>query len=262
MLTGTLVFVHGWSTHGGYFDEVISLLQHKRQVFAPTLPGHGREPADPEQATIEYMARWLRDQIHKRELTDCVLCGWSMGAHVLLSYLEQFGERDLAAIVIVEMSPRILMDDKWNLGLGDFSEADNQAFIDIVKSHWESYSHTAADRIFAKRAGCKERSPEHIEKIKAWVREEIKLNDEAFLARLWWSMSKQDFRHLLPAITLPTLVISGALSQLYCVATGEYIAERIKNARHVTLEASGHAPHLEQPRAFIKALQTFLDESG
>lgn len=67
-----------------------------------------------------------------------------------------------------------------------------------------------------------------------------------------------DQREAIAAVLLPVLVIVGAVDPATPPAAGQLIADRIHDARLVTLEAA-HLSNLEQPEAFGKAVTDFLN---
>jgi 3-oxoadipate enol-lactonase len=68
-----------------------------------------------------------------------------------------------------------------------------------------------------------------------------------------------DLTDRLSAITLPTLVIVGAQDVGTPLAASKTIQERIKGSELVILDPASHLSNLEQPAAFTRALQKFLD---
>ncbi len=64
----------------------------------------------------------------------------------------------------------------------------------------------------------------------------------------------------LPSIAVPTLVIAGELDQGAPVAMSRTIADAIPGARLVVLADASHIAAIEQPAAFARAVQAFLQE--
>jgi pimeloyl-ACP methyl ester carboxylesterase len=71
-------------------------------------------------------------------------------------------------------------------------------------------------------------------------------------------MAEQDFRAVLPGISLPTLVVAGLHSRLYGIAAGEWVSDQIPRARLEIFSRSGHAPHMEEPGLFNQMLSAFV----
>ena len=64
----------------------------------------------------------------------------------------------------------------------------------------------------------------------------------------------------LRGIRCPTLIVRGAESPLLSAEGAAAFAAEIPGARIAVIEAAGHNPHLEQPEAFLAAVQPFLRE--
>ncbi len=93
--------------------------------------------------------------------------------------------------------------------------------------------------------------------------DETGIREKEVTARLTWSPRGHD-PHLakwLHRVTVPTLVVWGADDRILPPAYGEAWARQVPGARLVTLPDCGHAPHLEQPRAFAAAFDTFVSSA-
>jgi pimeloyl-ACP methyl ester carboxylesterase len=66
----------------------------------------------------------------------------------------------------------------------------------------------------------------------------------------------------LGGIRCPTLIVRGAESPLLSGEGAAAFAAEIPGARIAVIEAAGHNLHLEQPEAFLAAVQPFLREHG
>jgi pimeloyl-ACP methyl ester carboxylesterase len=60
-------------------------------------------------------------------------------------------------------------------------------------------------------------------------------------------------------VTVPSLVVYGADEKLFKIAAGEFLVERMPDARLVVLEESCHCPFLEEPERFNAAVLEFVD---
>ena len=70
----------------------------------------------------------------------------------------------------------------------------------------------------------------------------------------------RDYRDVLPEIDVPMLVCAGADEKWRSVASVEYAAELIPDARFELFEESGHCPTVEEPDTFNRVLRNFVDE--
>ncbi len=248
-----LVFLHGWSCHGGFYTPQIEALSGHFRLLLPDLPGHGESHATSPQPGIPDLADALHEMLNHLQLQRPILIGWSMGAMVAFDYLQRFGQQDIGGLVIEDMTARITTDATWPLGLGGaFDAAQNAATLAAMQMDWDAFAAAFLPHLFAREA-----APDP--QLQQWIGAEIARNDSAMMASLWASMAAQDYRALLPQLKLPTLIIYGGASQLYAPEVSAYLEAQIPLARRICLARSGHMPHLEQSAAFNAALAEFAD---
>ncbi len=90
--------------------------------------------------------------------------------------------------------------------------------------------------------------------------EDIGLKNQTMTARLTWQPRGYD-PHLakwLHRIDLPTLLVWGRNDRLYPPAYAHAWQRLIPGAKVVLVPDCGHLPHVEQPQAFVAALEGFL----
>ncbi len=71
------------------------------------------------------------------------------------------------------------------------------------------------------------------------------------------SLKTWDITDRLHEITTPTLLVSGRYDEATPLIVGQ-IHERIPGAEWVIFEESSHMPHVEEPEAFLDAVEAFL----
>lgn len=79
-----------------------------------------------------------------------------------------------------------------------------------------------------------------------------------FLA-LFQELDAHSAYHLLPSITAPALVISGALDPLTPAFQSREMAARLPDAEHVRLLRAGHFALMERPELVVPRVRAFLD---
>lgn len=250
-----LILLHGWSAHGGFFEPQMELARLGRRIIAPDLPGHGRDRRPRSRLSIADLADALEDFLVTRDLHDVALVGWSMGATVAFDYLARHGAERIAALVVVDMSARIVNDEHWKLGLASGLDARGaEIAAEAMAQDWPRYARRIAPNLFAPGF-----APDH--ELLAFAHGSIADNDGDTLASLWRSLARADHRPTLAAIATPCLVIAGEQSRLYRPAVTQWLASRIPGSRHVVIPAAGHTPQMEQPAAFNAAIAAFLNAS-
>jgi pimeloyl-ACP methyl ester carboxylesterase/class 3 adenylate cyclase len=73
-------------------------------------------------------------------------------------------------------------------------------------------------------------------------------------------MREMDIRQLLPAISVPTLVLHREQDAIEDVGSGRYIAEQISDSRYVELPGGDHFPWAGDQDAVIAHVREFVDE--
>lgn len=242
-----LVLLHGLMAHRGFFPAQRALADRFR-IVTVDLRGHGQSRGSAAGTTTETLAADVAALAAHLDLEGAVGVGWSLGAAVLWHLLAGPESRRFAGAVVVDMTPRVMNDASWTLGLSaDLCEARAQA----IATDFESFAAAAGAAIFASADGAA-RHP-----LADWASAEFARNDPAAIGAIWASLVAQDFRPLLATIRQPTLVVHGARSHLYGPDTAEHLADAIPDASRVRFESSGHAPHIEQGELFNAALSEF-----
>jgi pimeloyl-ACP methyl ester carboxylesterase len=237
-----LVLLHGLMANGGFFRRQRELADGFRLV-AIDLRGHGRSPAGPTPPTIERLAEDVAGLVESLGLEGAVGVGWSLGAAVLWRILAGAVSERFAGAIVIDMTPRVLNDEGWDLGLSrETCAARSQAISD----DFPAFAAAAGRAIFVEPGGEADRAAEA-----------FAANDPQAIGALWNSLVEEDFRPLLPSIRQPTLVVHGAHSHLYGADTAGHLVAALPNARAVAFDRSGHAPHLEQPELFNATLRDF-----
>lgn len=72
------------------------------------------------------------------------------------------------------------------------------------------------------------------------------------------ALAKLDFTPILGTVRNPTLVIVGALDQTTSPALARELADGILGAQFLEIPGCGHCPQIENPRAFVDAVNDFL----
>jgi pimeloyl-ACP methyl ester carboxylesterase len=242
-----LVMLHGLMAHGGFFREQKALASDFRLITVD-LRGHGASRGEGERPTVEQIAGDVAALADALGLEEAIGIGWSLGATVLWHVLAGTAGARFAGAVIVDMTARVRNGREWTLGL---SPEACQARTDAIRDDFENFAVTAGQAIFAQPLEGSRRA------LADWASFEFARNDSDAIGAVWASLVRQDSRGLLARIDHPTLIVHGAHSQLYGIDTAEQLVDALPNARAVTFDRSGHAPHIEQPDLFNQTIRDF-----
>jgi pimeloyl-ACP methyl ester carboxylesterase len=245
-----LVLLHGLMAHSGFFEKQRELADSFRLIRVD-LRGHGaslRSPRGAEAFTIARLAKDVGELAGHLDLRDAILVGWSLGASVLWRVLAGPASARFAGAVVVDMTPRVLNDEDWTLGLSrEVCDARGAA----IRDDYAGFTASAGAAIFAQPLAGESRE------LAGWAAAEFARSDPAVTAPLWASLVEEDARPLLPSIRQPTLVVHGANSHLYGSDTADHLVAALPEATAVPFDRSGHSPHLEQPFLFNTSIRSF-----
>ena len=241
-----IVLLHGLMAHGGFFETQRPLSDLFRLIRID-FRGHGQSGGG-DSASVARLAEDVAELADMLDLEGAIVVGWSLGASVLWRLLSERCAGRFAGAVVIDMTPRVINDSDWTLGLSsEHCEARSRA----IAEDFPNFAAAAGAAIFAQPAD----SARH--PLAAWASEEFARNDARAIGTLWRSLVAEDFRPLLGGIRHPTLIAHGVESHLYGADTADHLVAAMADARAIPFERSGHSPHLEEPEAFNRALRDF-----
>jgi acyl-coenzyme A synthetase/AMP-(fatty) acid ligase/alpha-beta hydrolase superfamily lysophospholipase len=249
--TGTMVIVPGWGMTARYFDRAVADLRTDHDVITMDLRGHGAGPPAPPDWTIGEAAEDVHDLIERRDLHGITLIGWSLGAGVAYSYLHRFGTDRVSRLVSIEMSPRLLSEDGWeHAAFGGLDRAGARDVGRSVVAERDSFLEGLVRNCFAV-------GTEPDQDLLNGLIAESKRCTATALQALWTDALAQDWRTQITRITVPTLLMHGAKSQIFPTDIGKWMADAMADATLVTFADSGHLPFIEETEKFVSELRKF-----
>jgi pimeloyl-ACP methyl ester carboxylesterase len=95
-----------------------------------------------------------------------------------------------------------------------------------------------------------------------WIFDELTLIPESIASTILFNGTVQDYREVLPGVTVPTLLCFGKDDKTVLFAAGEHLEKNMPNARLLAFENSCHCPFLEEPDKFNKEVDQFIKSLG
>lgn len=197
-----------------------------------------------------HYARDIHHFVESADLTDVTAIGWSMGAAVLLNYLEQFGSDRLRSVGFVDQSPKLLSGDDWEHPVfGEFEPEALAGVVEMLESNRSAFAKQFVSDMFAE--------PPAAETIDEMYAETMETPTSVAVAMLS-DLVSSDLRDGLSEIDVPTLLLYGDQSAIYPSDLGSWMEDQISDAELVTFADSGHCPFWEEPDAFNDAIEEFV----
>jgi pimeloyl-ACP methyl ester carboxylesterase len=241
-----LVLLHAFPIGANLWEPQMRNIPAGWRLITPDLRGFGGS-TDLDSLSGASMADYAQDVVDLMDelgVKRAVIGGASMGGYAAMAFLQAAGDR-VDGVVLA------------NTRAGaDSPEARANRRNMLAMLDREGPSGVARDmmpRLLGKTT--QETKPD----IEAFVRRLIKQQSPiAIRTAIHRMMHRPDSTPLLPAIAVPTLVITGDEDALIPVDESRAMATAIAGATLVIIPRAGHLASLEQPDAFNTALHDFL----
>lgn len=218
----------------------LALLAAHAAVIAPTHPGfgHASRPDDIDSVyDLVHLYLELLDRIPDERVTLMGLSfgGW-LAAEIAVACPHRLDGLVLVDAVGIKVSDRETADvvDVFNTSP---SEVQRRSWHDLAT--WRLDPDAMSDEALVAHAR----------------------NRDALCVYAWHPyMYNPELSRWLGRIRVPTLVLWGASDGIVSPAYGRAYSALIPGARFETIEAAGHHPEIEQPKAFVQRVLAFLEE--
>lgn len=252
----TVVLVHGLgSSARGDWGQVMQTLSRTHRVLALDLLGFGASDKPvigySIQTWVDFLGEFLRD---RQVAGDFTLMGESLGGWIAAQYAVQ-------ALADEAVGPEYLLPKPTKLVLSDAAgfarrvepqsagEAPKLPSSISLAGQRTLLGMVFHDPAYSSAKGLRTGMAWAISKGDGWTIQSFMANgpgaEELTAARL-------------ARITIPTLVVWGQYDRLVPIADGEGYAAAIPGATMVVIPDVGHAPMIEAPMPFMKAVGAFL----
>lgn len=254
-----LVLVHGVGCSHHDWMPVARRLARRHCVLAWDARGHGSCRPVHGSITLARLAEDLAEMLDHFGLERPVLVGHSMGAMTLMQYLHSYGTRRVAAVALIDQSPRIVTDDTWRLGL--FGGCSAAMLSGLIAGARRDLAETLLNEVGAFGGAWLRRQLSAEASLGQMLRRRLGRVDLRPLLDLAESMAQADFRASLARLDAPLLVVLGARSPHYAgVPLDAWYRDTVKHAQISIYQRAGHSPHISEPLRFARELECFIDD--
>lgn len=243
-----LVMLHGLTSHARSWDHIAPAFAERYYIIALDQRGHGdsEHPASPAYRSEDYVAD-LAALVDALGFERFVLMGLSMGAHNGLAYTADHPERVTRLIPIdIGPAPR----------LGGPERAATPPPPRVWDSREAAWEHGRTTNTRADPALLHQRWMANLRELPDG---RVELKYDVAAPREW---QPADLWGRIGAITVPTLIVRGAESQVLTPEVAQRMTAAMPNARLVEIEGAGHPVPLDRPEPFVAAVRSFLEESS
>ena len=240
-----LLLLHGWGFHSSVWDGFAQPLAQSHRVQMIDLPGHGRST----EAPFGELGTLVDDIAHKLS-ERTIVCGWSMGG-LIAQRLAVRHPGKVRALALVSSTPCFTPRRGWRHGTTRASLAQfAQGLRDKPKATLKSFVTLNALDVPGARATVRDLL-QRLDERQAPTSQAL----EAGLEML----RTTDLREEVRTISVPTVVIHGALDRIVAPGAGTWLANAIPGARGFQFPDAAHMPFLSHRNDTLAALR-LLDE--
>jgi len=237
----TVVFVHGWSCHSGFWREQVPALADKAQLILIDLPGHGQSDKPRTDYTMDYFARAVLVVMRDAGVDKATLIGHSMGTPVICRVHAQAPEK-VGALVAVDgvlRRPKFKPEDAEKFA-GPFRAPEYRAHVtNFVRSMFPNPgSETLRDRTLAEVLA----TPQHV-------------MSGAMDGMFGAGQPAWDPQN----VTVPLLVLN-AKNRMWTADYEAWVKSASPRTDYRVLDGVGHFLMLEKPAEFNAALLSMLQK--
>ena len=252
-----VILIAGWSQSVAQFRYQLGPLSTRRRVLALDMRGHGESDKPQFGYRVARLAADLREFVTGMDLDPVSFVAHSVGATVVWSYLDNYGQDGIDRLVFVDEGASVVAKPTWAererlLAGAAMSVAEYADFYArILAAVTEAQAADLVRELFG---------PDIDPRELAWVaRENLKLPRQA-AADLMWDASNVDWRDVFASIRRPTLVM-GAENSLFHPDSQRWIAEQVPGGQVdicPAAEGGSHFMFIENPDRFNAIVEAFL----
>ncbi|MGW4568426.1 alpha/beta fold hydrolase [Streptomyces sp. NPDC004561] len=245
----TVVLAHGFGCDQNMWRLTVPALAEEYRVVLFDYVGSGS--ADPSAfsesryASLQGYAQDVVEVCEAFDVQDAVFVGHSVSAMTGVLAADMAPER-IGALVMVAPSPRYIDDDGYR---GGFSAEDIDELLASLESNYLGWSAAMAPVIM----GNAERPELGEELTNSFCATDPDMA-RVFARTTFLSDSRDDLK----SVRVPTLVLECTQDVIAPREVGAFVHLAIPGSELVTLDATGHCPHLSAPEATNEAIRAFL----
>ncbi|WP_282796643.1 alpha/beta hydrolase [Streptomyces sp. CC224B] len=244
-----VVLAHGFGCDQNMWRLTVPALARDYRVVLFDYVGSGR--SDPtafdedRYCALDGYAQDVVEVCQALDLREAAFVGHSVSAMTGVLAAAR-APQHIGSLIMVAPSPRYLDDDGYR---GGFSAQDIDELLDSLEANYLGWSAAMAPLIMG--------NPDRPE-----LGEELTNSfcaTDPDMARVFARATfLSDSRDDLKSVTVPTLILECAQDAIAPREVGAFVHRAIPGSQLVTLDATGHCPHLSAPGATNEAIVAFL----
>jgi pimeloyl-ACP methyl ester carboxylesterase len=240
-----LVFIPGWSTGADIWKHQIDTFSKAHRVITFDPRSQGESTKTTNGNTPEMRAQDLHTLLERLGVKRPVLVGWSQGVQDIAAYVERYGTKDLAGIVLVDAA---VSDGSDGMAARPQETAEQFKMFAVYQAHQKEYLGGMMHAIISK--------PPSDNAIDGLVSTGMKTPPDVGVGMLVADMFGVNRTPALKKIECPTLILASAKS--FELSRQQAAASQIPHSRFEKVDDAAHAVFVDQPDRFAELLKSFI----
>ena len=240
-----LVFIPGWSAGADIWRHQIETFAKTHRVIAFDPRSQGESTKTSSGNTPEIRAQDLHAFLERLGVRRPVLIGWSQGVQDVAAYVERYGTKELAGIVLVDAA---ISDGADGMAARPQETAEQFKMFAVYQAHQPEYLGGMMRAIISK--------PQDDDAMKGLVSTGMKTPPDIGVGMLVADMFGVNRTSAVKKIDCPTLIIASAKSDE--LPRQQAAANQIPRAHFEKVDDCAHAVFLDQPDRFDELLKSFV----
>ena len=260
----TVLLLPCWSIiHSRHWKMQIPYLARHSRVVAFDGRGNGRSDR-PDTAEAYADREFVADALAVMDATGterAVLVGFSLGGSLGFQLAARHPDRVLGAVLIAPAAPfGETLPERTVMQWFD-DELDTDEFWAKYNRHFWLRDYPSFVEFFMSQVFTEPHSTKQVEDTVGWGLETTP--ETLILTHVARGIEEEEGRRLAENVRCPVLIIHGLDDHIISITKGEGLAEVLgERGSLVTLEGSGHAPHVRDPVKVNLLLRDFIDGLG
>ncbi len=247
----SILFLHGFTGSSYYWQESKQKISPRFNTIALDLIGHGRSssPADIKFYKSDEIVKQVLFVIDHLKIERVILCGYSMGGRVALSFATAHPEK-ISALILLSTSAGLETEEekktriKSDEQLADFIES--HSIEDFVNRWMEMEIFNSLQKLPAE--GLQSLKIAKLKNSKTGLAHSLRGFGTGVMPYLGNEIKKMNF---------PVLLITGKLDAKFTKMNNRLV-HQFNNAKHQIVDGAGHNVYVENPSRCISVLNEFL----
>ena len=277
------VLMHGFGSEAQRYLPVMRMFEDRFHVAGFTQRGFGGRDGihegseDKGELGMKRSAQDLKEFIEHMGFDHIVMMGYSMGASVVLSYLDQFGTKYFDKLIIGDITPKLRRDETWPYGIyqGNYTDEMYEHDMKLMDEDFIAFNKYYQYQAFLPHTPDEPRDNIYTEKMYQEFSEMAKglgVTAEAMLdvpKKAWHvnkayfkSLYEEDFRASGTKVDIPSCVIAAVPGSVFDPRAVEYISAQMRGSKFYRIMNASHTDPIQTRIPELAAdIYDFLDNA-